>query len=85
MSTSTNGLEARRWQHHRAARVVARCAQDAVDLVELLNMLGLTAVEGRSPPAPEVHPGQGSEPRPVSEAERDLASNLLSAVAHELW
>jgi hypothetical protein len=85
MSTSRNGAEARRWQRHYAARVVANCANDAEDLVELLGMLGLTATEGRWTPAPDVHPGHIPGPRHVSEAERDLASNLLSAVTHELW
>ncbi len=85
MSTSANGAEARRWQRHRAARVVAQCGQDADDLAELLDMLGLTAAEGRFPPPPLVHTGQIPGPRHASEAERDLATNLLSVVTQKLW
>ncbi|MFI7680434.1 hypothetical protein [Actinophytocola sp. NPDC049390] len=38
------------WQRHRAARTVAGLARDAADLAELLEMLGLTAAEGRDLP-----------------------------------
>ncbi|MFL6123630.1 hypothetical protein [Actinophytocola sp.] len=47
------------WQRHRAARTVAGRARDVKDLAELLGMLGLTAAEGRVPPAesPDEPPG----------------------------
>ena len=49
------------WQRHRAARTTAHHAHDAVDLAELLDMLGLTAAEGREPP--EEQPVPVPEPR----------------------
>lgn len=85
MSISANGAEARCWQRHRAARVVIQCGQDADDLAELLDMLGLTAVEGRFPPPRVVRTGRFPGPRRASEAERDLATNLLSVVTQKLW
>lgn len=41
------------WLRHRAARTVAHHAHDAKDLAVLLDMLGLTAAEGREPPGDE--------------------------------
>lgn len=71
-------------QRHRAARVVAANARDASDLTELLDMLGLSAAEGRFPPAPDADTPPIPAPRHPSEAERDLATNLLSAVTYSL-
>ena len=56
------------WQRHRAARTVASQAHDAKDLAELLDMLGLTAAEGRVPPKepvdePSVPAQRSSVPR----------------------
>jgi hypothetical protein len=67
------------WQRHRAARTVAGNAHDAEDLAELLSMLGLTAAEGRQPPAaspPE--PPRKPVPRLDPPTECRL-SNLLRA------
>lgn len=63
---------------HRAARVVAALARDSDDLVELLDMLGLTAAEGRSPPGLEVP--RLPAPHHRSPDERDLATALLAEV-----
>ena len=61
------------WQRHRAARTVAGQARDAHDLAELLDMLGLTAAEGREPvqepPAPE-------PPKPVPHLDPPTACRL---------
>lgn len=82
MPTSANSPDAGRWRRHRAARVVAANARDTEDLTKLLDMLGLTAAEGRYPPVPAGRPVPA--PRHPSEAERDLAANLLAAVTHAL-
>ncbi|ASR36784.1 hypothetical protein BAY61_19280 [Prauserella marina] len=37
-------------ERHRAARAIAHHATGAADLAELLDMLGLGAEEGRTPP-----------------------------------
>lgn len=51
------------WQRHHAARTVAGHARDAKDLAELLDMLGLTAAEGREPPGePPVTAGPKKPP-----------------------
>jgi hypothetical protein len=39
------------WQRHRAARTLAHHATDATDLAQLLDMLGVSAIEGRVRPA----------------------------------
>lgn len=82
MITYARGAEQRRRQRSRAARVVAGYARDARDLAELLDMLGLiTAEDPRSPAAGR---RQVPGPRHSSEAERDLATALLSALTREL-
>ncbi|TDV44101.1 hypothetical protein [Actinophytocola oryzae] len=52
----------RAWQRHRAARTVACQAHDAEDLALLLDMLGLTASEGRV--SPEVSTPEPPVPEP---------------------
>ena len=71
-------------KRQRAARVVAANAQNADDLAELLDMLGLSAVEGKHPQESPVSPLQIPAPRHPSEAVRDLATTLLAAVVHSL-
>jgi hypothetical protein len=71
-------------KRHRAARVIAANARNADDLAELLGMLGLTAAEGRFPPAPDVDTPCIPGPRHPSEADRDLATTLLCAVTQSL-
>jgi len=68
----------------RAACLVAANAQDNADLAELLDMLGLTAAEGRFPPAPDAGAWPIPAPRHPSEVERGLATTLLSAVTDSL-
>jgi hypothetical protein len=49
------------WQRYRAARTLAHHTIDVADLAQLLDMLGLAAIEGSAPareqpaPAPVVH------------------------------
>jgi hypothetical protein len=69
-------------KRHRAARVIAANARGSDDVAELLDMLGLTAAEGRFPPAPDAGAPPIPAPRHPSEAERGLATTLLSAVTH---
>lgn len=69
---------------HRAARVIAANARDAADVAELLDMLGLTAAEGRFRPAPAADIPRIPEPRHPSKPERDLATTLLAAVTQSL-
>jgi hypothetical protein len=65
------------WQRHRAARTVASQARAAQDLVELLGMLGLTAAEGRDPPAePRVPAPRGPAPRLDAPSASRLATML---------
>jgi hypothetical protein len=84
MSTPSNHLASQRWRRHRAARVVAGQARNAEELVELLDMLGLTAEEGRRPAPPTVNTGPIPAPRHASAAERDLATTLLATVSRAL-
>lgn len=84
MSNSANNPQARGWRHHRAARVVASNARDAGDLAELLDMLGLTATDGRFPPAPPPDTARIPTPRHPSAADRDLATTLLAEVTRAL-
>lgn len=63
------------WQRHRAARLVAHHARDAQDLVELLDMLGLSAEEGRVPPVERLEPEPTPRPLKLSE---DCAGRLAS-------
>jgi hypothetical protein len=84
MIAFSNDPEAERWRRHRAARVVALRARDAGEAAELLDMLGLTAAEGRFPPAP-AGPEPVPAPRPPSDAERHLAASLLADVTEDLW
>ena len=80
MSIPTSLSDAR----HRAARVVAANARDVADLAELLQMLGLEAAEGRFRSVPDADTLPIPAPRHPSGAERDLATNLLSAVTQSL-
>lgn len=67
------------WQRHHAARMVASHAHDAQDLTELLDMLGLTAIEGREPP---VEPPPQTPSKPVPKLDPPSAcrlNNLLRA------
>jgi hypothetical protein len=70
-----------RWQRYRAARLLAGHARDAEELIELLDMLGLTANEGRNPPKPGDGdpPAPGPPPAVVAEQRRRLISTLFTA------
>jgi hypothetical protein len=70
------------WQRHRAARTVAHHATDAGDLAELLDMLGLTAIEGRVPPAADA-PEPEPRPRPTP-LEGDSAERLNALLREAL-
>jgi hypothetical protein len=61
------------WQRHRAARTVASQARDAQDLAELLDMLGLTAAEGREPFA---EPPPAAPKKPVPRLDPPTACRL---------
>ncbi|MPZ81783.1 MAG: hypothetical protein GEV28_15810 [Actinophytocola sp.] len=61
------------WQRYRAARTLAHHATDATDLARLLDMLGLSAAEGREPP--EESAAADPTPHPVALGE-DSAGRL---------
>lgn len=67
------------WQRHRAVRTVAHHATDAADLAELLAMLGLTAIEGRTPPEDEPVP----QPRRKATPLEDDSAERLTALLRE--
>ncbi|HEU5470883.1 MAG TPA: hypothetical protein VFV67_09545 [Actinophytocola sp.] len=79
MATTPNRSDPRRWQRHRAVRVLASHARDAAELAELLDMLGLTPSEGRPPPD-TVNREPPPTPRHASPTERNLATALLATV-----
>ena len=81
MSAAELHSETDRWQRHRAARVVAGHARDAEELIELLDMLGLTAAEGRYPPksGDGDPPALGPPPAAVAEQRRRLINTLFTA------
>lgn len=68
------------WQRHRAARTVAHHATDAADLTELLDMLGLTALEGRVPPTDAPEPEPRPKPTPLEEDSAERLTSLLRDV-----
>ena len=68
------------WQRHRAARTLAQHATDAANLAELLDMLGLTALEGRVPPAEQTVPEPAARPVALTEGSSERLSDLLRDV-----
>lgn len=83
MASAPNRPDPQRWQRHRAVRVVAGAARDATELVELLDMLGLTAADGTHPPGP-AQEVQIPAPRHASPVERDLATTLLTDLTNAI-
>lgn len=67
------------WQRYRAARTLAHHATDARDLAELLDMLGLTAAEGRMQPT-ETAPEQTSQPAALADDSSERLTSLLRDV-----
>jgi hypothetical protein len=61
------------WRRHRAARTVACHARDAAELTELLDMLALTAEEGRAEPVEEPPPPPR---RPIPRLDRSSACRI---------
>jgi hypothetical protein len=61
--------------------VLAGHARDAKELIELLDMLGLNAAEGRYPPelGNDDPPASGPPPAVVAEQRRRLINSLLAA------
>lgn len=70
------------WPRYRAARTLAHHATDADELADFLDMLGLTAAEGRvSPPEhPETEPT--AHPVRLDEASACRLSHLLRSASH---
>jgi hypothetical protein len=69
------------WQRFRAVRTLAHHATDAADLATLLDVLGLTAAEGRVPPAespaqPRI-PEQEARQAPLADDSADRLGTLL--------
>ncbi|HEY7596108.1 MAG TPA: hypothetical protein VH969_23395 [Actinophytocola sp.] len=65
------------WQRYRAARTAAHHATDASDLAELLDMLGLTAIEGRVPPVEAPEPRPPHRPTPLEDDSAERLNTLL--------
>lgn len=79
MNEPTTPVEPGAQARHLAARALAANARDAAELAALLDMLGLTAAEGRTAPADRPTPAVPAQPRP-DRATRRLAADLLAAV-----
>jgi hypothetical protein len=69
------------WRRHLAARTIAHHAHDAKDLAELLDMLGLTAAEGREPPRQQPVPPP-REPAPKLDPRSACRLTNLLAASH---
>jgi hypothetical protein len=67
------------WWRHRAARTVAHHARDAKDLAEFLDMLGLTAADGREPPEESSVPVPRRPPPRLDRPSACRLNNLLRA------
>jgi hypothetical protein len=65
------------WQRFRAARTLAHHAGDAAELAELLDILGLTAAEGRVPPEETPEPEPVTSPTPLADDSAERLSTLL--------
>jgi hypothetical protein len=70
------------WQRFRAARTVAHHAVDAAEVAELLDILGLTAAEGRVPPEETPEPEPVTPPTPLADDSAERLRDLLPSTRH---
>lgn len=80
MNEPTTPAEPGAQARYLAARALAARARDAAELATLLDMLGLTAAEGRTAPVDRPAPVVPAQPQPDRRATRRLAADLLAAV-----